>query len=600
MEPDVTIPQPVSSGAVDHPEAAQSGVPQSPAVPEGFGDTQGPPPPAGFTDTPPEQGNTEKPGFFSTLGSDVLNAGKGLRDLSYNTANFLTSTPNKEGLEQGRQIQEEHKHKVYTQIKDDLHNGNYVQAFSHFGDLFDPHYDDPNDPISRVIQAQWDSSKLAKERMMEAAKNKDYASVVQHAAGILPVASQVDSAMETYRKDPTRENLAHVISSAIPAFVPSLMKGAKYVMEGASETLEAAKATGKATTEVPKPNLVRPSTVKIAGEDVPVSTPQLSTQSKLSKAVSSVATEEGAQGFIDREVQPAAINATGNTFRDVAQKAVSDLRDLSGESGSIPRMETIDEMAKAMEAEAKKTYSRLDDAGQSDIEAVVKRNKEGAAAARAAGRDFTPQELPKSFTELQEGINDAKATLKSRTASTVDKELAKSSLKDYNSQMGEFLTKHGDSVNYGELDAANGIYQRAQRFKYIAKNIRSAVKGVEESDSELNSVPSSINKDALASLPAKFDNRFGEGAFEKTLGNEGLKNFNDIIKVLQNPFSKAGNEGLISTTAKAGAKASDFITSVAKLIGKPVSWTADKLLFDPEFGQSMLKRFGQLNRQLKR
>lgn len=57
-----TIPQPVTSGATDVPNAPQSGQPQAPSVPEGFADAPpGPQAPEGFSDTPPavSAGNSE-------------------------------------------------------------------------------------------------------------------------------------------------------------------------------------------------------------------------------------------------------------------------------------------------------------------------------------------------------------------------------------------------------------------------------------------------------------------------------------------------------------------------------------------------------------
>jgi hypothetical protein len=46
-----------------------------------------------------------------------------------------------------------------------------------------------------VLDAQLQSSKQAKDRMMEAAKSGDVLGTVQHAAGVVPGASQVDDAM---------------------------------------------------------------------------------------------------------------------------------------------------------------------------------------------------------------------------------------------------------------------------------------------------------------------------------------------------------------------------------------------------------------------
>jgi hypothetical protein len=72
------IPQPVTSGATDNPNAPQSGVQQPPPVPEGFSDQQGPPPPPGFSDTPPEkETTTDAMADVSALQSPEVQVGMG-------------------------------------------------------------------------------------------------------------------------------------------------------------------------------------------------------------------------------------------------------------------------------------------------------------------------------------------------------------------------------------------------------------------------------------------------------------------------------------------------------------------------------------------
>jgi hypothetical protein len=96
MPQNPVIPQPVSSGATDHPDAVQSGTPQAPPVPEGFGDQQGPSVPEGFSDTPPVQ-NTGDEKKSTSFGQDdptgmselAVGAAKGLGKTVATVGGFL-------------------------------------------------------------------------------------------------------------------------------------------------------------------------------------------------------------------------------------------------------------------------------------------------------------------------------------------------------------------------------------------------------------------------------------------------------------------------------------------------------------------------------
>lgn len=129
----------------------------------------------------------EKPGLVSTVGSDLAGMGKGLLQFA----------------------------------------SDYIQHGQPY---------DPENPLIKVLSSQWDSSVQAKNRMMDAAKKGDALGAIQHAAGVIPVASQVDDAMTKYQAEPSHENLAHVITSALPAFVPSMMRGAGKLTDAVSET----------------------------------------------------------------------------------------------------------------------------------------------------------------------------------------------------------------------------------------------------------------------------------------------------------------------------------------------------------------------------
>jgi hypothetical protein len=109
-----------------------------------------------------------------------------------------------------------------------LSQGDYHGAASSFIDSLKA-----SDPATEIANQQLQSSKQAGERMIEAAKKGDKLAVMQHAAGVLPGASQVDAAMTAYQENPTTENLAHIISTAVPLLIPGALKAGGKLAGGA-------------------------------------------------------------------------------------------------------------------------------------------------------------------------------------------------------------------------------------------------------------------------------------------------------------------------------------------------------------------------------
>jgi hypothetical protein len=197
----------------------------------------------------------EKDGFVRTVYGDVGAAAEGLKNLAGNTATYVGHQFNLSDQEKAANqarvnASEANKQQVYSDFKKNFHAGNYAKAASGLGNLFSSSSsDDPNDPLGQVIDAQIKSSGQAKDRMLAAAKKGDALGVAQHAAGIVPIASQVDDAMSRYQSDPSRENLAHVVTAAIPAFVPSLIRGAGKVP---ASVTDAVSNTAQAATDAVK------------------------------------------------------------------------------------------------------------------------------------------------------------------------------------------------------------------------------------------------------------------------------------------------------------------------------------------------------------
>lgn len=231
----------------------------------------GPPMPPGFvpegSDQPDQtlpilkdqQDQEQKPqGFIGEFEHNIGSGLTGLKDSAEKMAGYLggqlgIGQPSMTDQQQQDlyKAQDENKSRVYKQFRQNFKDKKYAEAISGLGELFDRKYDDPNDPVSQMVSAQWDSSMTARARMLDAMKDNTLPptqralAVMQHAAGILPIASQVDEAMERYAKHPTRENLADIVASALPAFIPSLYRGAKAIAQSGpmASTLSSLKAT---------------------------------------------------------------------------------------------------------------------------------------------------------------------------------------------------------------------------------------------------------------------------------------------------------------------------------------------------------------------
>jgi hypothetical protein len=323
-----------------------------------------------------------QPGFLSTLGSDVYQAGKGLVELPGKTAAYLAAgQPDKNVAKQLEDAQEAHKHAVYQSFRQDFHAGNYRKAFSGLINLFDPRFDDPNDPLSQAMSAQWQSSAQAKAKMMEAAKKGDTLAAVQHAAGIMPLASQVDAAMDAYRENPTRENLAHVVSSSIPAFVPALSKGVSKI---------AGKVSDVATEGL------RPTTVEVAGEKIPV---RASTRGgEVPKFAEKMADERMLREFDARQTQPAV------------RKAASSV---SAESAGVPKAATtppaedafgLGKTSESLQTRSQGVFQKLDELSNGEFS----KGQNEAKLARGS-TDFEGRKAYQAALEKQQALFDTHA-----------------------------------------------------------------------------------------------------------------------------------------------------------------------------------------------
>ena len=269
----------------------------------------------------PTPHETDQPqGFLGTVGSDIVSAGKGILSTAEYAAHQFNLSPEEKAAAEARMAAgEAHKTQVYGTFKDNMKTGNYVQAFKGLGDLFTTENDDPNDPVHKVIDAQIQSSKQAKDRMIQSAKQGDTLGVIQHAAGIVPIASQVDEAMTNYQRNPTRENLAHVVTAAIPAFVPSMIRGVAKAIPAVSEVAGDVAETVKGKTSAPVDTAVSNAAAK---SGLPVGTTPVEAQ--VAKVVEKAPIAEGAAETIAPEestVQAPLQQGIKQAFKDTATDA---------------------------------------------------------------------------------------------------------------------------------------------------------------------------------------------------------------------------------------------------------------------------------------
>src|ERR1700675_1251619 len=236
-------------------------------------------------------------------GSGIYGAAKGGLELAGKTAAYaIAGTPHEDVEKQLEAEDEANKHRVYAKFKDDFRKGNYKDAMAGLTHLFTDAPADPHDPIHQFLDQQWQQSQQAKARAMESAKEGDYAGVVQHSIGVVPIASAVDAAMENFRKNPTRDNLKEVVANGIQAFIPSLARGAGKLGSMAKESVAGKIAESTTPTTETSP----------MGAQIPVRQ-----EGTVAKAVASHAPEEATK-FAQTRTAPAVQKAVGGTVGEAA------------------------------------------------------------------------------------------------------------------------------------------------------------------------------------------------------------------------------------------------------------------------------------------
>ena len=424
------------------------------------------------------------------------------------------------------------------------------------------------------------------------------APLTSHVAGEIPILGGAAQDIGTkLNEDLHNHNYAAVTGDVVGPLLTLGIGKAVGAFGEAGEGAEAAEGTEGAGL----PTGVKPGSVDIAGEKVPVAAthPQLETQSSGAKILKGQATPEGAKQFVREQVQPAAVRATQSNFSQSALQTADKLREIRGEdlaSDTAPALHTVSDISNFLKKEAKGTYSKLDNASEQEVadwEAQYgKENQQSQQPAstllgpdgRPISQAATPKveipPKPKTFEQLQDQINNAEDTLKNRGASQVDKGQAKENLPLYNQEMQDFLSRHNDIVSEDELNAADNVHRAAKQYEFIDKRMRTVTKGTPAGKIFKGETPY-FNTKSLENLEGQFDNKYGEGSFKNLLGEDGYHNFNDILNALKNP---ATGSYLQEWLKKAPLHTGEFAEM-------PVQRVADNLLFNPTAGQTFLKMF---------
>lgn len=329
---------------------------------------------------------------------------------------------------------------------------------------------------------------------------------------------------------------------------------------------------------------VRPITEEIAGVNVPESALQAEKPALAAKAVGQAASKEGAEKFTSEQTQPQAVKATMSNLDKTATDTINNLKETRGElpiEHDPTNIQSVGDISEGMQKEAQTTYKKFDAVSDKLNDQYEKDVKEWQTAVKQQPElaKLPAPEKPESFSDMQAEVQKARKIINS-SAPNDAKEQAFDKLDEYHNKMEEFAEKHGDEagVSDDERKAANQAYKTSIRYDWMQNKLQTALtnKAGTTGDAIQNVVK--INPSTLKSMPGQFDKKFGEGEFRKMIGPEGWSNYNKVVKALSNPINKNDLAELLLRHGGFGAATA-----------KGPSALANKILFDPEFGSSVLK-----------
>lgn len=246
--------------------------------------------------TPPPQ----QPGFLSSVWNDALSTGKGVIQQASAPAAHLYN------------------------VAVSLAHGDYAGAADHFEKF-------AQGPEGDIADSVLQSSGQAAKRMVTSAKQGDVLGALQHGVGIVPGASQVDAAMTNYQSNPSRENLAHVITNALPFLIPGALKAVGSGVDTLAGKLPGVTA---GTEEAAQAAEAKPGIVKqvFQGEKVAQAPAKAALRTGASASAADAGVEAGSQGGSIRSLLDDPIEALSKNERasyDAINKASgTDLKSL--------------------------------------------------------------------------------------------------------------------------------------------------------------------------------------------------------------------------------------------------------------------------------
>jgi hypothetical protein len=503
----------------------------------------------------------------------------------------------------------------------------------------------PDDPISKmamdIIKMPFQEASEAYKSLRD--KNLDdttsYLTAAQHGIRSIPLIGAGAEQVGSNIAEDLHNNNWSGLSGDLAGALPALLFGA----EGkAAEAAEASGAEGAAeAAQEAKVNAIRPSQRMIGRTPVPVTALQDANPSLSARTLEATANNPAVEQakFAAQKTQPAAVNATVNNLEDVARNHIQQLRDELGDHTPFEKdMSTLRKQSGAMKDAAQEVYKKFDKASNEDQQAYNTRqalNKEAFDQEQAGkektfndeqtakkeafdqaeqakvtasantpapykakpfkaekfeGDDFEPEDRPLTFRELQTQRAEAMNQMKAGTSPAAYK-AGQDQLRNVEQQMDDFAEKHADVVSPEEYNAANAARKAAGQHDFIADRLKI--------DTGTDQIPANITKSSLKTLPQAFDKTYGEGAFAKYLGPEGIKNYNAVRDVLQSDPQQASlllNVAKLATRHAVGAGAGYMAGGIpGALAGDVLQYTAgriaENLLFNPEYGQTVLAAY---------
>lgn len=306
-----------------------------------------------------------------------------------------------------------------------------------------------------------------------------------------------------------------------------------------------------------KRTLLRPTTKRVAGQDVPISAIAQENPSIVTKAGAHIATPGMAETFRREETAPAATKALVSTLSQSAEDSINAHKALmAGQAAPEPitgtdqmgKYDTVDQIAQAAKATSEQTYQHADQISQREV-ADWEARRDKAIADHKAGIDqhnsvvdqinsslgedeepaerveFNPDDVkipnkPKTYNELKSELDQAQANSASSDAAVREKAF-QSEVPKAEKALDKWFQDHSDEITPAEYQSARRLRADAENYQTMANSLRSAMN------------KESITRNTMKQLEATIDNkaiRRGQapGQFQRLLGPDGYANWNKV------------------------------------------------------------------------